>query len=56
MKKRTIKVIATYDMSDFPIDRITPKEYVEKMVKKDMVDQFGWDEGYLGVKVEVIDE
>ena len=57
MKKRTIKVTATYDLDspDLKGMEITTREYVKKMVEKDMIEQFGWDEGYLGVEVEVID-
>ena len=31
------------------------KEKVKEMVTKQMIETFGWDEGYCGVKVEVID-
>ena len=56
--RRIIKVIATYDLDSPDLNgvQITPKERVKKMVEKDMIEQFGWDEGYLGVEVEVIDE
>lgn len=56
--KRIIKVTATYDLSnpDFKRLQITPKETVKKMVEVDMIEQFGQDEGYLGIEVEVIDE
>lgn len=58
MRKRIIKVTATYDLDDSELIgcQITPKETVEKMVTKQMIDVFGWDEGYCGVEVEVIDE
>lgn len=57
LTKRTIKVIATYDLDDNSIILpITPKETVKKMVKEEMEDYFGDDEGYIGVEVEVIDE
>lgn len=55
MKKRIITVTATFDMSNFQEDFITPKEKVKKMVIKDMEKIFGWDEGYSGVKVDVKD-
>lgn len=55
--KRTIKVIATYDLEDKDIILpITPKETVKDMVEKEMENYFGDNEGYVGVKVEVIDE
>lgn len=58
MRKRIIKVTATYDLEDPECQgmQITPKEHVKNMVEKEMIDVFGWDEGYLGVEVEVIDE
>lgn len=58
MKKRIIKVTATYNLDDpeFCGLQITPKETVKKMVERDMIEQFCQDEGYLGVEVEVIDE
>lgn len=55
--KRTIKVIATYDLEDKDIILpITPKETVKDMVEKEMENYFGDNEGYVGVEVEVIDE
>ena len=56
--KRIIKVTATYDLDDDPYLSlsITPKETVKQMVEEEMVEYFGWDEGYLGIEVEVIDE
>ena len=57
LEKRIIKVTATYTLDDKNIILpITPKETVKKMVKEEMEDYFGDDEGYLGVEVEVIDE
>lgn len=55
--KRIIKVTATYDLNDPELIgcQITPRKTVKKMVTKQMIDAFGWDEGYRGVKVEVID-
>ena len=55
MKKRTITITATFDMSEFSPSMITPKEKVKEMVTKDAENHFGWDEGYNGVKVEVVD-
>jgi hypothetical protein len=56
--KRTIKVIATYDLgsTDLKELQITPKENVKKMVREEMFEVFGWDEGFLGLEVEVLDE
>ena len=47
----------TYDLNDPKLRgmQITPKETVKEMVKREMVEVFGWDEGYRGVDVEVID-
>lgn len=55
--KRIIKVTATYDLDDTDLKglQITPKEKVKEIVTKQMIDVFGWDEGYEGVEVEVID-
>lgn len=55
--KRIIKVTATYDLNDPELIgcQITPRKTVKKMVTEQMIDAFGWDEGYRGVKVEVID-
>jgi hypothetical protein len=56
--KRTIKVIATYDLGSTDLKglQINPKENVKKMVYKEMLEAFGWDEGFLDLKVEVIDD
>ena len=58
MRKRIIKVTVTYDLDDPELEgmQITPREYVEEKVLKEMVDVFCWDEGYLYAEVEVIDE
>lgn len=55
--KRIIKVIATYDLNDPELTncKISPKEKVKDMVTKEMIDVFGWDEGYESVEVEVSD-
>ena len=57
MSERIIKVTVTYDLDDpeFEGMQITPKETVKEMVEREMVEVFGWDEGYRGVDVEVID-
>ena len=54
--KRTINVTASYNLDELKGLQITPKEKVKEMVTKQMIDVFGWDEGYRGVKVEVVDE
>ena len=56
--KRIIKVTATYNLDDPDLEgmEIAPKEKVEEMVTEQMTDVFGWDEGYCGVEVEVVDE
>lgn len=55
MKKRTITITATFDMSKFSPSTITSKEKVKEMVTRDAENHFGWNEGYNGVKVEVVD-
>lgn len=42
-------------MTEIPENMITSKEKVKEMVEKDMIEEFGWDEGYCGVEVEVKD-
>lgn len=56
MNKRTTNITLTFDMSEFPPNMITPKETVLEMVKKDMIELYFDDEGFLGAEVEVIDE
>lgn len=56
MKTRTITVKVTYDMTEIPESCITERERVIEMVERDMIDHFGWDEGYEGLGVDVIDE
>lgn len=56
MKKRTIKITATFDMTEIPEKYITDNAYVKKMVQEEMEHIFCEDEGYEGVEVEVIDE
>ena len=53
--KRTINVTASYNLDELKGLQITPKEKVKEMVTKQMIDVFGWDEGYEGVEVEVVD-
>ena len=55
--KRIIKITATYALNDEELQgkQIVSKEVVKEMVEKDMIKHFGWDEGYCGVDVEVID-
>ena len=53
--KRTINVTASYNLDELKGLQIAPKEKVKEMVTKQMIETFGWDEGYCGVKVEVID-
>lgn len=55
MQKRIVTVTATFDMSNIPENMITSKEKVKEMVTKDMIEEFGWDEGYSGVEVKVTD-
>ena len=55
--KRIIKVTVTYDLDDPQLRNtpITSKDIAEKITRKEMEDVFGWDEGYQGVAVEVLD-
>ena len=53
--KRTINVTASYNLDELKGLQITPKEKVKEMVTKQMIDVLGWDDGYCGVEVEVID-
>lgn len=55
---RTIKVTVVYDLDDPELEglQINPKENVKAMVEREMIEVFGWDEGYRSVEVEVIDE
>ena len=55
--KRSIKIIATYDLNpNVQGTSITSKEIVEAMVKEEIFEFFGYDEGFTGINVEVIDE
>ena len=56
MNKRTINITLEFDMSGVPSSMITPREQVWEMVKKDMINLYFDDEGFLGSEVEVIDE
>lgn len=55
---RTIKVTVVYDLDDPELEglQINPKENVKAMVEREMIEVFGWDEGYRSIEVEVIDE
>lgn len=55
VKKRIIKVVAIFDMTEIPEDMITSNEKVKEMVEKDIIEEFGWDDGYCGVEVKVVD-
>lgn len=56
MKERIITITAKFDMTEIPENMITSKEKVKKIVEKDMIEEFGWDEGYNGVEVKVVDK
>ena len=56
--KRIINITVEYDLNSLPyseVAMITPKEIVHKMVQEAMEDYFCQDEGYCGIKVEVVD-
>lgn len=55
MKQKTIKITVTYDMSGFQEDIISPKEKVKEIIIKNMIEEFGWDDGYSGIEVDVVD-
>lgn len=57
MKERIINIRVSFDMNDIPEgSTINPKEKVEELVSTEMNDLFGYDEGFNGVEVEVIDK
>lgn len=55
--ERVVKVTVHYDLDKPELKgcEIAQKEKVRYMVNKDMIKHFGWDEGFNGVEVEVID-
>lgn len=55
--KRIINVTATYNLDDPDLvgADIPPKEKVEERVTEQMIDIFGWDEGYEDLEIEVVD-
>ena len=55
MNKRIIRVTVEFNMEDFNKLEITNKKKVKKMVEEDMIEYFGYDEGYNGLTVDVID-
>lgn len=55
MRKRTIYVEIPYDVSEFCEKNISKRDDVAEIVAKDMVEYFGWDEGYCGLNVKVVD-
>lgn len=56
MKERIINITISFDMADIPVgSTITPKERVREIVEKEMMDRFGWDEGFNDLKVDIID-
>ena len=57
MKERIINITVSFDMTDIPVgSTITPKEKVKDIVEKEMIEAFGWDEGFRDLKVDVIDK
>lgn len=55
--ERVVKVTVYYDLDKPELKNceIASKEKVRYMVSKDMIKYFGYDEGFNGVEVEVID-
>lgn len=53
--KRTINITVSFNLSELGVSQITPKEKVKEMVTQEMIELFGWDEGYEGVEVKVVD-
>lgn len=56
MKKRTITIIAEFDMSEFKESEITDRKKVKLMVMEAALDRFAEDEGFESITVDVIDE
>lgn len=58
MKERTIKVTVTYNCLVSRGLKITPEEIArkKKAVERALFENFGWDEDYLDVEVEVIEK
>lgn len=56
--KRTITIVATFDLdTNHPSGAIiTPKDISRDLVKHDLIELFGLEEGFRGLTVEVTDE
>ena len=57
MAIRTINISVSFDMSNIPSGAIiTPKETVKEMVTNEMMELFGYDGGFCGLEVDIVDE
>lgn len=56
MNTRTITITVKFDMRDIPEKSITPANKVAELVERDMIEHFGWDEGFYDALVRVEDE
>lgn len=52
--KRVINITVEYNIDEKYLE-ITNKETVKDIVEKDMEEYFSWDEGYDGLKVEILE-
>lgn len=55
--KRAISIKIEYKLDDINLSNIklTPQKTVEKIVKKDLIELYGGDEGFAGIKVKCAD-
>lgn len=56
--KRIINIIVTYDLDEVEKKglQITTKEKTKEIITKDLLNIFGYDEGYCGMNIEVVDK
>lgn len=52
--KRAISIKIEYKLDDINF-KLTPQKTVEKIVKKDLIELYGGDEGFAGIKVKCAD-
>lgn len=55
--KRTISIKIEYTLDDINLSsiKLTPQKTVEKIVKKDLMELYGGDEGFADMKVKCAD-
>lgn len=56
--KRIINITVTYDLDEVEKKglQITTKEKTKEIITKDLLNIFGYDEGYCGMNIEVVDK